>query len=86
MPCGPLRGGWAWPKLLDRRQRHRRHLLGLPAGNGSIGHVIRRDAAFFHTLNGDNEPMRVRLYVLPIDERWVTTILADTADPPARAN
>ncbi len=36
----------------------------------------------FLTLNCDNEPMWVRLYVLPIDDRWAATILADTADPP----
>jgi hypothetical protein len=37
----------------------------------------------FLTLNGDNEPMWVRLYVLPIGERWAATFLADSAEPPA---
>ncbi len=37
----------------------------------------------FLTLNGDNEPMWVRLNVLPMGERWAATILADTAEPPA---
>lgn len=37
----------------------------------------------FPTLNGDNEPMWVRLYVLPIGERWAATNLADTAEPAA---
>jgi hypothetical protein len=36
----------------------------------------------FLTQNGDNAPRWVRLHVLPIDDRWVATILTDTADPP----
>ncbi len=37
----------------------------------------------FLTLKSDNEPMWVRLYVLPIGDRWAATILADHADPRA---
>ncbi len=39
----------------------------------------------FLTLNGHNEPMWVRLYVLPIDDRWAAAILSDKAEPPAPA-
>ena len=36
-----------------------------------------------HIMGPSDEPMWVRLYILPIGERWAATILADTADPPA---
>ncbi len=34
------------------------------------------------TLNPDNDPMWVRLYVYPLPEGWAAAILADGALPP----
>lgn len=55
-----------------------KRLKKLKWGNGPL-----RKAIADLTFDPDDEPMWVRLYVLPIDERWVAAILADTAEPPA---
>ncbi len=34
------------------------------------------------TVDPDNEPLWVRLYVLPIDEKWAAMLVADDVEPP----
>jgi hypothetical protein len=53
-----------------------KRLKDLKRGNAQL-----RKAIADLPLDPDNEPMWVRLYVLPIGDRWAATILADTADP-----